>query len=76
MFCTGALLGWLILQRLFGPLVYGISFGVIAGMMIYISLKEILPMAHKFDSTKGILVTIFLVIGMFIMAVSLVLFAY
>ena len=33
-------------------------------------------MAHKFDSTKGILVIIFLVIGMFIMAVSLVLFAY
>jgi ZIP family zinc transporter len=72
----GALLGWLILQNLFGPIVYGISFGMISGMMVYISLKELLPTAHKFDKTNGILTTVFLVIGMVIMSLSLVLFAY
>ena len=55
---------------------YGVSFGLIAGMMVYISLKELLPTAQKFDKTNGILVTVFLVIGMAIMALSLVLFYY
>jgi len=27
----GALMGWLVLRNRFGPLVYGISFGIIAG---------------------------------------------
>lgn len=72
----GALLGWAILQRIFGPPVYGIAFGIIAGMMVYISLKEIIPTAHKFDKTNGIMVAIFLVVGMIVMALSLVLLAY
>ena len=73
---SGALLGWLIFQYLFGPLAYGIAFGIIAGMMVYISLKELLPTAHKFDKTNGIIVAVFLVIGMAVMALSLVLFQY
>ena len=64
------------LQQIFGPLVYGIAFGIIAGMMVYISLKEIIPTAHKFDKTNGVLVAVFLVIGMIVMALSLVLLAY
>jgi ZIP family zinc transporter len=72
----GALLGWLVLYRFFGPLVYGITFGLISGMMVYISLKELLPTAYRFDSTKGKLVSGCLVFGMAVMAASLILFLY
>lgn len=74
---VGALLGWLVLKDVFGPLLYGISFGLIAGMMVFVSLKELLPTALKFDTrTDGVIVSVFLVIGMLIMAASLVLFLY
>ena len=76
MIYTGALLGWLILRDLFGPLVYGVSFGVIAGMMVYISFKELLPTAQRFDRRNGIIVPVFLTAGMVIMAISLLLFLY
>jgi len=45
---TGALLGWAILKDVFGPAVFGVAFGLIAGMMVFISLKELLPMAYMF----------------------------
>jgi zinc transporter ZupT len=48
---------------------------VIAGMMVFISLKELIPTAHKFDK-RGILVAVFLVVGMVVMAASLLLFLY
>jgi len=73
---AGALLGWLALKDVFGPVVYGISFGLISGMMVFISLKELLPTARKFDTTGGHLVNAFLVIGMAVMALSLILFLY
>lgn len=72
----GALLGWLVLREQFGPLVYGISFGFISGMMVFISLKELLPTAYRFDKTNGKLVSGSLVVGMLVMAVSLILFLY
>ena len=73
---SGALVGWLILRDQFGPLVYGVSFGIIAGMMIYISLKELLPTALTFDKKSGLIVPIFLGLGMAVMALSLLLFLY
>ncbi len=75
-FFTGALLGWLVLKDSFGPLLYGISFGLISGMMVFISLKELLPTALRFDKTKGKMVSVGIVIGMLVMAVSLILFLY
>ena len=44
-------------------------------MMVFISLKELIPTAHKFDR-RGILVSVFIVVGMVVMAVSLLLFLY
>ncbi len=69
----GALLGYLVLMNHFGPMAYGILFGLIGGMMVYICLHELIPTAHRYDphdtvSTFGI------VIGMLVMALSLVLF--
>lgn len=45
-------------------------------MMVYISLKELLPTAFKFDKDNKYIVPVFLVVGMVIMALSLLLFLY
>lgn len=72
---VGALLGWLVLRKVFSNLVYGILFSVVSGMMVYISLKELLPTAHRYDPEDKV-TTISLVVGMTIMALSLVLFEF
>lgn len=72
---VGALLGWLLLQSVMGGAVYGTLFGVVAGMMVNIVLHEILPTAHRYDP-KDQVVTIFTLIGMGVMALSLCLFMY
>jgi ZIP family zinc transporter len=49
--------------------------GFIAGLMVYISLDEILPTAQRYDK-KGHLTIAGIVVGMIIMAVSLVMLNY
>ncbi|KAK1866308.1 hypothetical protein I4F81_008828 [Pyropia yezoensis] len=71
----GAALGWVVLRKVFNQLVYGILFGLISGMMVYIALKELLPTAHRYDPEDKV-VTISLIGGMIIMAASLVLFLF
>jgi ZIP family zinc transporter len=48
-----------------------VLFGAVAGIMIYISLDELLPSAHEYSSEHDVLFGI--VSGMAVMAVSLVL---
>ena len=55
-------------------LVFGILFGMVAGMMVYISLKELIPTALKFDRRDQV-TTVSVVAGMAIMAASLLVFA-
>jgi len=50
-------------------------FGMVGGMMIYISIKELLPTAHKYDPSNRFVTTSFIV-GMGVMALSLLLFEY
>ncbi|OSX69183.1 hypothetical protein BU14_1767s0001 [Porphyra umbilicalis] len=71
----GAFLGWVVLRKVFNQLVYGILFGLISGMMVYIALKELLPTAHLYDPDDKV-VTISLIGGMVVMAASLVLFQF
>ena len=71
----GALLGYAILANLFNGIVYGILFGFISGLMVYISLKELLPTALRYDS-KDRVVTWSWVAGMAVMGLSLVLFRF
>lgn len=56
----------------FTPFTYGAIFAIVAGIMTYISLCELLPTARKFD-TKGSLTMVGFIAGMAIMATSLVL---
>jgi zinc transporter ZupT len=59
----------------FNSVLYGVLFGMIAGMMVFITLKELLPTAHKYD-TSDTIVTPFIFVGMAVMGGSLLLFEY
>jgi ZIP family zinc transporter len=70
----GALLGWAILINHFTSTVYAILFGIVAGMMVFIVIKELVPTAHRYDPEDSV-VTYCIIAGMALMALSLVLFA-
>jgi zinc transporter ZupT len=68
-----ALLGWAVLANSFSNQMYAILFGLVAGMMVIISTRELLPTAHRYDPEDSV-VTYSFIAGMAIMALSLVLF--
>ncbi len=68
----GALLGYFILMHLFSEAAFGIIFGMVAGIMVYISLDELLPTAEEYGEHHIAIGG--LIAGMMVMAVSLVLF--
>ena len=69
---VGALIGYLILLPFMGDLVFGILFAGVAGIMVFISLDELLPAAQKYGEHH---LSIYgLIAGMMVMAISLVLF--
>lgn len=67
----GAIVAYLILRPFMNELVMGIVFAAVAGIMIYISFDELLPSAQKFG--KHHLSIYGLILGMFVMAISLLL---
>ena len=66
---VGALVGYLILMPFLTPALLAAVLAFVAGIMIYISLDELLPMAHRYG--HGHLVIGGTVLGMLIMAASL-----
>jgi ZIP family zinc transporter len=69
----GALVGYLILLPFFNDLVYGMLFASVAGIMVFISIDELLPSAEKYGEHH---LSIYgLIVGMAVMAASLILFA-
>lgn len=70
----GAALGYFILQPYMGANVYGIVFGLIGGVMVYLALDELLPTAKRY--AQGHETVYGLVSGMAILASSLVMFKF
>jgi ZIP family zinc transporter len=70
---VGALVGYLVFFRYFGDALFGLLFAAVAGIMVFISLDELLPTAEKFGEHH--LAIYGLVAGMAVMATSLLLFA-
>ncbi|KAL9190930.1 hypothetical protein ACHAXT_000636 [Thalassiosira profunda] len=68
-----ALLGWAVLANAMSDNVYAILFGLVSGMMVIISMKELIPTAHRYDPEDTV-VTYSLIGGMAVIALSLVLF--
>lgn len=66
---AGALVGFLILMPFMGPATLGVTFALIAGIMVFISLDELLPTAQATGRNHTAIYG--LVLGMGIMAVSL-----
>lgn len=68
----GALAAYLILMPFLNDFLFGIIFAAVAGIMVFISLDELLPAAKKYDEAH---LSIYgLIGGMAVMAVSLLLF--
>ncbi len=68
----GALIGYLILMPFISDLTFGILFAAVAGIMVFISIDELLPSAQKYGEHH---LSIYgLMVGMAVMAVSLLLF--
>lgn len=69
---VGALVGYVLLMQFFTETVLGIVFGAIAGIMVFISLDQLLPAAEKYGAHH---ISIYgLLLGMIVMAFSLLLF--
>ncbi|MFI3237902.1 MAG: zinc transporter ZupT [Lachnospiraceae bacterium] len=68
----GALLGWWILMPIMNDMVYGIIFAGVAGIMVFISLDELLPCAREYGQHHHSMYG--LISGMIVMAISLLLF--
>lgn len=69
---VGAILGYFILRSIFNEVTFGVLFAGVAGIMVYISLDELLPTAEEYGEHHVAIIG--LVIGMAIMAISLLLF--
>lgn len=68
----GALIGFLILMPIMTPHVFGVLFGAVAGIMVFISIDELLPAAQEYGEHH---ISIYgLVLGMIVMAISLLIF--
>ena len=68
----GALLAWFFMRNIFDEMeaVFGIAFAVVAGIMVYVAIHQLLPAAQKFG--KHHMVMKWLFAGMAVMAASLV----
>jgi ZIP family zinc transporter len=69
---VGALIGYLILRPFMSDTIFGILFAGVAGIMVFISIDELLPAAREYGEHH---LSIYgLVLGMMVMAVSLLMF--
>ena len=69
---VGAMIGFLVLMPFLSPVVFGVLFAGVAGIMVFISFDELLPAAEEYGEHH---LSIYgLIAGMAVMAVSLLLF--
>lgn len=68
---VGAVVGFFLLSQIINEYFFGVVFAGVAGIMVYVSLDELLPTAKRYDHHLPIMGVF---VGMAIMASSLVLF--
>jgi len=69
----GGLIGYALINAVIHEAVYGVLFGITAGIMVYISLKELLPTARRKDIDDKY-TSLLLFAGFLVMDISIVLF--
>lgn len=67
----GAVIGYFCLRSVLNDYTFGVLLAIVAGIMIYISLDELLPMAREYGD--GHIEILGVSLGMLVMAVSLIL---
>jgi ZIP family zinc transporter len=67
----GGLMGFFLFRSFPNPLIFGLVFAAVAGVMVYVSLDELLPAATGYGNHRLAITS--LIAGMFVMAASLVL---
>lgn len=65
----GGVIGYFLLSQFFGETIFGITYSIVAGIMVYISFDELLPTAREYGNHHLSVLGLFL--GMLIMAISL-----
>jgi ZIP family zinc transporter len=70
---VGALVGFILLKDIFNDTMFGIIFAGVAGIMVFISLDELLPAAHEYGEHHIAIYGV--IMGMFVMALSLLMFS-
>ena len=68
---VGAVLGYLVLAPIISDALLGVVFSAIAGIMVFISIDELLPTAEEYGEHHGAIYGF--IVGMAVMGVSLVL---
>lgn len=68
---VGAIFGYFLLRSIFTDATFGVTFAAVAGIMVYISLDELLPTAEEYGEHH--LAIGGLIAGMIVMAISLLL---
>lgn len=68
----GAILGYFLLRQYFNDLTFGILFAAVAGIMVFISIDELLPTSRKYGKEHQEIYGF--IAGMIVMALSLLLF--
>ena len=68
----GAIVAYLFLMPYLNDIMFGVIFAAVAGIMVFISLDELLPAAKRYDESH--LAIYGLIAGMAVMALSLLLF--
>ena len=69
---AGAIVAYLILLPFYSEILFGVLFASVAGIMVYISIDELLPAAREYGHAHLALYGV--ISGMIVMAVSLLLF--
>ncbi len=69
---VGAIIGYFFLMPFLSETLFGIVFSMVGGIMVFISLDELLPTAREYGHSH--LVIYSLVVGMMVMSLSLLLF--
>lgn len=65
----GAIIGYMVLSKFFNDLTFGIMFSVVAGIMIFVSLDELLPSSQKYEDHH---ISVYgAIAGMMVMALSM-----
>ncbi len=66
---VGAIIGYLLLMPFMNDIVFGFIFASVAGIMVFISIDELLPSAREYGRQS--LVTYGMILGMAVMSISL-----